>query len=66
MKTRTKTSNAQRSTPNIEWTPDGIRIKVGRLKTLGEAENLTLCLNEVDQLIRIFAASVKTAKKNAK
>jgi four helix bundle protein len=39
---------------------------VGRLKRLGQAENLTLCLNEVDQLIRIFAARVRTAKANAK
>ena len=39
---------------------------VGRLKNLGQAENLAVCLNEVDQLIRIFAASVRTAKKNAK
>jgi four helix bundle protein len=39
---------------------------VGRLKRLGQGENLTLCLNEVDELIRIFAASVRTAEKNAK
>ena len=39
---------------------------VGRLKNLGQAENLAVCLNEVDQLIRIFAASVRTAKKNTK
>ena len=39
---------------------------VGRLKRLGQAENLTFCLNEVDVLIRIFAASVRTAERNAK
>ena len=39
---------------------------VGRLKRLGQAENLTFCLNEVDELIRIFAASVRTAERNAK
>jgi len=39
---------------------------VSRLKKLGEAANLPACLNEVEELIRIFAASVKTAEKNAK
>jgi four helix bundle protein len=39
---------------------------VGRLKRLGRAENLTFCLNEADELIRIFAASVRTAERNAK
>ena len=39
---------------------------VGRLKRLGQAENLAFCLNEVDELIRIFAASVRTAERNAK
>jgi four helix bundle protein len=39
---------------------------VSRLKRLGEAENVTLCLNEVNELIRIFAASVRTTEKNAK
>jgi four helix bundle protein len=38
---------------------------VSRLKRLGQEENLTLCLNEVDPLVRIFAASIRTAKKNA-
>jgi four helix bundle protein len=37
-----------------------------RLKRLGEPANLPACLNEVEELIRIFAASVKTAEKNAK
>jgi four helix bundle protein len=36
---------------------------VSRLKRLGEAENVTLCLNEVNELIRIFAASVRTTEK---
>ena len=35
---------------------------VSRLKRLGEAENVTLCLNEVNELIRIFAASVEPRK----
>ena len=39
---------------------------VSRLKKLGEPANLRACLNEVEELIRIFAASVKTAEKNAK
>src|SRR6266436_466338 len=39
---------------------------VHRLRKLSQAENLPLCLNEVDQLIRIFAASVRTAKDNEK
>ena len=39
---------------------------VNRLKKLGESANLPACLNEVEELIRIFAASVKTAEKNAK
>ena len=39
---------------------------VSRLKKLGEPANLPACLNEGEELIRIFAASVKTAEKNAK
>jgi four helix bundle protein len=39
---------------------------VSRLKKLGEPANLPRRLNEVEELIRIFAASVKTAEKNAK
>jgi four helix bundle protein len=39
---------------------------VGRLKRLGELANLPACLNEVEELIRIFAASVKTVQKNTK
>jgi four helix bundle protein len=39
---------------------------VKRLKKLCEPTNLPVCLNEVEELIRIFAASVKTAEKNAK
>jgi four helix bundle protein len=39
---------------------------VGRLRRLGEPASLPACLNEVEELIRIFAASVKTAEKNAK
>jgi four helix bundle protein len=39
---------------------------VSRLKGLGEPANLPVCLNEIEELIRIFAASVKTAERNAK
>ena len=39
---------------------------LSRLKRLGEPANLPACLNEVEELIRIFAASVKTAERNAK
>jgi four helix bundle protein len=39
---------------------------VSRLKKLGEPANLPACLNEAEELIRIFAAGVKTAEKNAK
>jgi four helix bundle protein len=39
---------------------------VSRLKKLGEPANLPACLNEAEELIRIFVASVKTAEKNAK
>jgi four helix bundle protein len=38
----------------------------GRLKKLGPLGTLPVCLNEVDELIRIFAASVRTAERNAK
>jgi four helix bundle protein len=38
---------------------------VSRLKRLGEPANLP-CLNEREELIRIFAASVRTAEKNAR
>ena len=38
---------------------------VSRLKRLGDPANLPACLNEVEELIRIFAASVKTVEKNA-
>ncbi|MFL6499615.1 MAG: four helix bundle protein [Candidatus Udaeobacter sp.] len=39
---------------------------LSRLKKLAEPTNLLACLNEVEELTRIFAASVKTAGKNAK
>jgi conserved hypothetical protein TIGR02436 len=39
---------------------------VSRLKRLGDPANLPECLHEVEELIRIFAASVKTAEKNTK
>jgi four helix bundle protein len=39
---------------------------LSRLERLGEPANLPACLNEIEELIRIFAASVKTAERNAK
>jgi four helix bundle protein len=38
---------------------------VGRLK-LTQGPNLGVCLNEAEELIRIFVASVRTTEKNAK
>jgi four helix bundle protein len=37
-----------------------------RLKNFGHLEGLPACLSEIDELIRIFAASIRTAEKNAK
>ena len=39
---------------------------VGRLKKLGSIQALPVCLSEIDELIRIFAAGVRTAEENAK
>lgn len=39
---------------------------VGRLKQLGQPANLSVCLAEIEELIRIFAASVRTAERNVK
>lgn len=39
---------------------------VNPLKVRAESADLTASLNEVEELIRIFAASVKTAERNAK
>ena len=38
----------------------------GRLKKLGPIAGFPACLSEVDELIRIFVASIRTAEKNAK
>jgi four helix bundle protein len=38
----------------------------GRLKTLPRLPNLVECLNEADELIRIFVASIRTAERNDK
>ena len=38
----------------------------GRLKKLGPLAALPVCLSEIDELIRIFAASIRTAENNAK
>jgi four helix bundle protein len=39
---------------------------VARLKKLGPPANLATCVNEAEELIRIFVASVRTAEKNSK
>jgi four helix bundle protein len=39
---------------------------ISRSKRLGGPANLRACLNEIEELIRIFAASVRTAERNAK
>jgi len=39
---------------------------VGRLKRLGPPADLVTCLSEVEELIRIFVASVRTAEKHDK
>ena len=39
---------------------------VERLEKLGSPANFVTCLNEVEELIRIFVASIRTAEKNAK
>jgi four helix bundle protein len=39
---------------------------LGRIKRLGPPANFTICLNEIEELIRIFMASIRTAERNAK
>jgi four helix bundle protein len=39
---------------------------VGRVKKLGSPTNFAVCVNEIDELIRIFVASIRTAERNAK
>jgi four helix bundle protein len=39
---------------------------VGRTRTLATPANFAACLNEVEELIRIFVASIRTAERNAK
>ena len=39
---------------------------VGRTNKLGKPANFTMCLNEIEELIRIFVASIRTAERNAK
>jgi four helix bundle protein len=39
---------------------------VGRSKRIASPANFSVCLNEVEELIRIFVASVRTAERNAK
>ena len=39
---------------------------LGRVNKVGTPTNFNTCLNEVDELIRIFVASIRTAERNAK
>ena len=39
---------------------------IGRVKKLGPPANFTTCVNEIEELIRIFVASIRTAERNAK
>jgi four helix bundle protein len=39
---------------------------VARLKKIGPPANLGACLNEAEELIRIFVASIRTAERNDK
>jgi four helix bundle protein len=39
---------------------------LGRLNNVRAIANFNCCLNEVEELIRIFVASVRTAERNAK
>ena len=39
---------------------------VGRAKKIGTPANFNTCCKEVEELIRIFVASVRTAERNAK
>jgi hypothetical protein len=57
-----KTSNAQRQTPNLEWNGRVAETLNGEYQSRPKRASLT----EVEELIRIFAASVRTTEKNAK
>ena len=37
---------------------------VGRVKKLGSPVNFSICINEIEELIRIFVASIRTAERN--
>jgi four helix bundle protein len=39
---------------------------ISRLNKLGTPANFTVCLNEIEELIRIFVASIRTAERKAK
>jgi four helix bundle protein len=39
---------------------------LSRAKNIGTPANFTSCLKEVEELIRIFVASIRTAERNAK
>ena len=39
---------------------------LSRAKNIGTPANFTSCLNEIEELIRIFVVSIRTAERNAK
>jgi four helix bundle protein len=39
---------------------------VGRVQKLGSPANFIVCVDEIEELIRIFVASIRTAERNAK
>jgi len=53
-----ETPNAERQTPDLEWKRSPLRVKEGN-----QVPRLVPCLAEVEELIRIFVASVRTAEK---
>jgi len=54
-----------RSLKELRETKRWLRL-VARVKKLQSPATFVTCLNEVEELIRIFVASIRTAEKNAK
>jgi hypothetical protein len=61
---RKKTPNAQRL-QELRETKRWLRL-VGRTRPLTLPANFTGCLDKVEELIRIFVASIRTVQGNAK
>jgi hypothetical protein len=57
---RTLNKESIQKAPRVERNGNGFRVNESRSQDLG------VCLNETEELIRIFVASVGTAEKNAK